>query len=637
MTSKITSSGVLQRLGMAFAAMTMAGLLAACGGGSDAPPAAAAPAAAITAQPTDQSAVAGSTATFSVTATNATGYQWQRSNYAGTSFADVSGATAATYTTAATTPADNAAQYRVVVYGSANSVTSSAATLTVTSAAMAPGISVQPAPQTITAGQNASFSVTATGTSLSYQWQHSMDGGTTYTAEAGATNATLTLNAVAQVHNGHFLRVVVSNSLGSVTSTAALLTVNAATAAATITQSPVNQSVTAPATATFSAAASGTPTPTLQWQINVAGSWSDIAGAISASYTTPATTVGDNGKQYRVIATNATGSVTSNMATLTVSPAATMPAITAQPTSVTTSIGQDAQFTVAVSGSPTPGLQWQVSIDGGTTWDNIVGENGAVFRVVNAGQADSGRQFRAGASNSAGSVNSTAASLTVNASTLAIQTATVLPPGVPNLPYSTVLSATGGRPPYFWSSPGASVLQTYGLSLNPSTGEISGTPTEVAISFFVDVTDSSSTPQTAQKDFSLRIEAPCDSGLGSATVANAPNTVQGKFCPQTKFLPGVPNGLGLVVVAWSDNNSAARVFKNVGVEFFAATGQISSVGFNLNDPTTLATYLCLAVADASRPACNGVTLNTATGAVTFVNTVLGNAVPPLTLNGTLRY
>lgn len=65
MTSKITSLGVLQRLGMVFVAMTMAGLLAACGGGSDAPPAAVAPAAAITPQPTDQSAVAGSTATFS--------------------------------------------------------------------------------------------------------------------------------------------------------------------------------------------------------------------------------------------------------------------------------------------------------------------------------------------------------------------------------------------------------------------------------------------------------------------------------------------------------------------------------------------------------------------------------------------
>ena len=89
MTSRITHSAMFKRAAMAFVAMAMAGLLAACGGGNAAPPLAAPPAAAITAQPTDQSAVAGSTATFSVTATNATGYQWQRSSSAGASFADL--------------------------------------------------------------------------------------------------------------------------------------------------------------------------------------------------------------------------------------------------------------------------------------------------------------------------------------------------------------------------------------------------------------------------------------------------------------------------------------------------------------------------------------------------------------------
>ena len=164
-------------------------LLAACGGGKADIPGLASAAVAITGQPTDQSAVAGSTATFRVTATNATGYQWQRSSSAGAAFTDVAGATAAGHTTAATTAADNGALYRVVVSGAGGSVTSSAATLTVTAAVVAPAITVQPAPQTITAGQDATFSVTATGTALTYQWQHSMNGGTTYTDEAGATAA----------------------------------------------------------------------------------------------------------------------------------------------------------------------------------------------------------------------------------------------------------------------------------------------------------------------------------------------------------------------------------------------------------------------------------------------------------------
>ena len=152
-----------------------------CGGGeSNPPPAPPPPIAAITAQPTDQSVVTGTAATFSVVATNATGYQWQRSTDGGASFTSVSAATNASHTTAVSTLPDSGTKYRVVVSGANNSVTSSVATLTVTAAVVAPSISVQPAAQTITAGQNASFSVTASGTSLSYQWQRSTDGGTSF-------------------------------------------------------------------------------------------------------------------------------------------------------------------------------------------------------------------------------------------------------------------------------------------------------------------------------------------------------------------------------------------------------------------------------------------------------------------------
>ncbi len=602
-------------------------------GGNDSPPAAA-----ITAQPTDQSAVAGTPATFSVTATNATGYQWQRSSDGGLTFADVAGAPS--HTTAATTPSDSGAQYRVVVAGSANSVTSSAASLTVTTTAVAPSISVQPANQTITAGLDVSFSVTAAGTALTFQWQHSMDGGLTFTDEAGATAATLTLTAVAQLHNGHFLRVIVSNSLGSVTSTPALLTVNAATGnAPAFTTQPVSVSITKGQNTQFSVTVTGTPVPTLDWQVSVNnGVWFSF-GTTTPIYAVNGATVGDSGRQYRVVATNSAGSATSNAATLTVSAAATAPVFTTQPASVTISAGQSTSFTVAASGTPTPTFQWQLSTDGGLNFSNITGATDAVFQVPNAAQANNGRQFRAVATNSAGPVNSTAAILTVTPSSLlTIETATVLPsgvPNVPNVPYSTTLSAAGGTPPYRWSSPGASVLQSYGLTLNSSTGQISGTPTAVAITFFVDVADSSSPPQSTQKEFSLTIQPPCDSGFGSVTVAGAPTTVRGELCPQTHSPfpgPGMPSVLS---AAWFDYTPG--VSESVGVQVDPTTGQILSVSFNLSDPTTIGTYLCLAVADASRPACDGVTINISTGTVSFVNTVLGSSVLPITLNGTLRY
>src|SRR5205807_8851940 len=74
----------------------------------------------------------------------------------------IGGATAARYTTPATTASDNGNQFTVVVSNAAGSVTSGAAALTVSAALVAPTITTQPASQTVTAGQTATFTVTAT-------------------------------------------------------------------------------------------------------------------------------------------------------------------------------------------------------------------------------------------------------------------------------------------------------------------------------------------------------------------------------------------------------------------------------------------------------------------------------------------
>ncbi len=94
-----------------------------------------------------------------------------------------------------------------------------------------------------------------------------------------------------------------------------------------ITTQPANQSVTAPATATFSVVASGTAPLSYQWQMNN----SNISGATSASYTTPATSSAEDGETFDVVVTNSAGSATSNTATLSVSTTAM-----ATPTDITT-------------------------------------------------------------------------------------------------------------------------------------------------------------------------------------------------------------------------------------------------------------------------------------------------------------
>jgi hypothetical protein len=184
-----------------------------------------------------------------------------------------------------------------------------------------------------------------------------------------------------------------------------------------VTSQPANQAVNAGQTASFSATASGNPTPTVQWQVstNNGSTWSNISGATSAAYSFIAL-ASDNGKQYRAIFTNTTGSVSTNAANLTVYYA---PSVTTQPISQTVNAGQTASFNAAASGNPFPTVQWQVSTNNGSTWNNISGATSTTYNLSSQA-ADNGKQYRAVFTNSVGNVNSAAATLTVHTAPIVI-------------------------------------------------------------------------------------------------------------------------------------------------------------------------------------------------------------------------
>lgn len=284
-------------------------ILAACGQvGTDAQPndATATPVVpSIKQQPVSQSVGAGQVVSFSVVATGSAplSYQWRKNG------ATVNGAVAATYSAPATVE-DDGSTFSVAVSNTAGMVESDSAMLRVLPSAVAPTITSQPTNQSITAGQTATFSVTATGTDpLSYRWQRNG------ADIAGATSARYTTPAATTSDSGATFAVVVSNPAGSINSRPATLSVTAAgPTAPSITTQPADQSIQSGQTATFSVVTAGSAPLSYQWRKNGTA----IAGATGTSYTTPAETIGDNGATFAVVVSNTLGTATSRSARLTV-------------------------------------------------------------------------------------------------------------------------------------------------------------------------------------------------------------------------------------------------------------------------------------------------------------------------------
>ncbi|HTY87137.1 MAG TPA: immunoglobulin domain-containing protein [Candidatus Acidoferrum sp.] len=263
---------------------------------------------AITTQPASLTVTQAQSATFTVIATGTAPltYFWRKGGIPMTNGPNPS-------LTMANVQPTNAGTYSVIVSNSAGTVTSSNATLTVIVPPAAPAIATQPASQLVNLGQSATFNVVATGSApLSYLWRK----GTTVVTNSASASFTI---ASVQTADAGTYSVIVSNNLGSVTSSNATLTVNTVIVAPGITTQPTNQLVYQGDNALLAVVASGTAPFGFQWRKD--GFPLADSARLSGTQTNLLTITGVSSNDaggYTVVITNSSGSVTSQVARLTV-------------------------------------------------------------------------------------------------------------------------------------------------------------------------------------------------------------------------------------------------------------------------------------------------------------------------------
>lgn len=276
----------------------------------------------------------------------------------------------------------------------------------------APIITSQPVSQTHAVGGTAEFNVGGSGAApLSYHWRHNG------AVVAGATTARLVLPNLTPAQAGAY-QAVLSNSLGSVTSQVATLTVEAFPP--TITQQPQSATAVRDSTLTVSAEVSGTAPIALAWFKDGV----EIPGANEVSLELADVELADAG-DYWLVASNAYGSVTSAVAHIEVVVAA---AILVGPQSVTVETGGPIVLHAQVEGTAPMSLTWlhDGEVMPGATEDTLV--------IAGAALADAGAYVLV-VSNAWGYATSAPAVVTVN-----------LAPNVPPVAVDDTLVLPGSGP-----------------------------------------------------------------------------------------------------------------------------------------------------------------------------------------------
>lgn len=390
-------------------------------------------------------------------------FQWQKDGVA------ISGATLSYYGKNSLTPADTGL-YALVATNGAGTVTSQIVNVTV-NAAVLPSISGLGGDQTLASGANLSLYPSVSGSEpVTYQWKK--DG----IAISGANSSYYSRFNLTPADSGQYT-LTATNSVGAVTSAAAVITVSVAIAP-TITNLPVNLTVNYGDSISLNAAVAGTEPITYQWKKDGVV----IAGATSSYYSKSNATPADAGL-YALTATNQVEPVTSLAVGVTIN-AAVAPSFANVVATQNLSYGGYLSLSPTVSGTQPMTYQWNKNDAA------LAGATGNSFSRSGVTPTDAG-QYTLTATNLIGAVTSTATTITVSAP---------VAPSISNL--STIQTVNYGE----------------SLSLNPS---VSGTQPMT----FQWKKDGVSLPGAASGYYSKNGATIADSGQYTLTVTNEGGTI----------------------------------------------------------------------------------------------------------------
>ena len=313
----------------------------------------------ITKQPTTQSAAVGETVSLAVTATGTSlTYQWQFKEKTATDWINASGKTATWNLKVAALHFNY--DFRCQIKDSAGNIIYT----NVVNVNKKPiAITKQPTTQSAAVGEVVNLAVTATGTSLTYQWQYKEK---TATAWSNASSKAASWNlTVAAVHFGFDFRCQIKDSAGNIAYTNV---VNVNKKPIVITKQPTTQTAAVGETVNLAVTATGTGL-TYQWQYKnkTATDWSN-ASSTSATWALKVAAV-HFGFDFRCQIKDSAG----NIAYTNVVNVDQKLAITTQPVNKTAFVGDEVTLSVAATGK---GLtyQWQYKKTADTTWTNASGK-----------------------------------------------------------------------------------------------------------------------------------------------------------------------------------------------------------------------------------------------------------------------